>query len=207
MLVVSVPTRNGRGRSGRAGRKESAAAGRLLASIDRWDARTARHCRRVAELAARLARTMDLSADRVRLVRAAALLHDVGKITIPRRVLGKPGALSRPERRLLNEHAPRGQAILAARAMPRELASIVRHHHQRYDGTGGPLRGTAIPLFSRLLTIVDAYEAMTGDRTYRPPLSHRSACLELKRHAGRQFDPALVADFLRTFNAKDAGSA
>ena len=202
MPSVSVPTRRPRSRPRRRCRDGIRTADRLLASIHRWDPRTAEHCRRVADLATAFARTIHFSAERVRLVRTAALLHDVGKVTIPRRILRKPGTLTAAERRILDLHAPRGQAILRLRPLPREIADIVRFHHQHYDGNGGgggPRRGAAIPLVSRMLAIVDAYEAMTGDRTYRRPVSHDRACLELKCHAGRQFDPALVADFLRAF--------
>lgn len=175
---------------------------RLLNSVGRWDAQTAVHCRRVADLATVLARSMNLSNDRTRLVQTAALLHDVGKITVPVAILRKRGILTRSERRILDRHAQSGETILRTRLPNDELATGVRFHHLHFNGVRGDgigISGTEIPLVSRLLSIVDAYEAMTGNRVYRQSVSHERACEELACNAGTQFDPAIVSVFLRTF--------
>ena len=201
MLVVSMPTRRLRSRSAGRGRHRLETK-RLLDSVNRWDAQTAVHCRRVADLATALARSMSLSSERIGLVRTAALLHDVGKITVPIAILRKRGVLTRSERRILSRHARSGEAILRTRLPGGELAAGVRFHHLHFNGAHEDdtrIRGTGIPLVSRLLSVVDAYEAMTGNRDYRQSVSHERACEELVRNAGAQFDPAIVSAFLRTF--------
>jgi len=175
------------------------AAMSLLHSVSRRDPATARHCRKVADMAADLGRSMGLAARDVSLLWAAGLLHDVGKVAVPPHILGKSGPLSVAERRIVAEHAPRGEAMLQRLGALRDAAPIVRYHHQFFDGGGsaGGLRGADIPLLARVLAIVDAYDAMTSDRVYRKALPHLIARIELRRHAGRQFDPEIVPAFLR----------
>ena len=114
---------------------------------------------------------------------AAALLHDIGKLGIPDRLLHKPGPLTPDEYDQVKQHAIIGADILSAMAFPGPLALIVRHHHENWDGTGYPdgLRGEAIPIGARVLAIVDCYDALTSDRPYRRALSHERAVAMIRR--------------------------
>jgi HD-GYP domain-containing protein (c-di-GMP phosphodiesterase class II) len=128
----------------------------------------------------------------------AGLLHDVGKIIVPRAVLLKPGRLDAGEYDTVKRH-PSASAQLAERADLTGIATILRHHHERWDGTGYPhgLAGERIPLVSRVLAIADAYDAMLADRPYRNAMTVQQASKELEAGAGTQFDPVLVEAFLR----------
>jgi HD-GYP domain-containing protein (c-di-GMP phosphodiesterase class II) len=128
----------------------------------------------------------------------AGLLHDVGKIIVPRAVLLKPGRLAPGEYDTVKRH-PNASAQLAERADLTSIATMLRHHHERWDGTGYPhgLAGERIPLVSRVLAIADAYDAMLADRPYRNAMTVQAASRELEAGAGTQFDPVLVEAFLR----------
>ena len=171
----------------------------LLSALAERDLESEEHTRRLKDLALRLADACGLSESRKSVLATLALVHDIGKIAVPDKVLLKPGRLSAKERRLMQRHVEIGQRI--ARATP-ELAPVadhILHHHERWDGAGYPagLKGPEIPLPCRILAVVDAYDAMTNPRPYRPvPLSPREAVDELHRMAGRQFDPDLVGKFL-----------
>jgi HD-GYP domain-containing protein (c-di-GMP phosphodiesterase class II) len=128
----------------------------------------------------------------------AGLLHDIGKIIVPRAVLLKPGRLDASEYDTVKRH-PNASAQLAERADLASIATILRHHHERWDGGGYPhgLAGERIPLVSRVLAIADAYDAMLADRPYRNSMTVQEASKELDAGAGTQFDPVLVETFLR----------
>jgi HD-GYP domain-containing protein (c-di-GMP phosphodiesterase class II) len=132
----------------------------------------------------------------------AALLHDLGKCLVPRELLRKPGALSAAERRVVEGHAGVGSLLLVQKGLLSE-ASIVRHHHERWDGAGYPdrLRGREIPLESRIILVADTFDAMTSDRPYRVALSREAALEEIRRAAGSQLDPACVAVALDVLGA------
>jgi hypothetical protein len=124
----------------------------------------------------------------------AAYLHDIGKIGISEDILLKPGALEPDEMSQMRHHPLIGANILRPVAFPWAIAPVARHHHERWDGTGYPagLRGDEIPMLARVLTVADAFEAMTADRPYRPPRTEAEALKELQRCAGSQFDPRCV---------------
>ena len=131
----------------------------------------------------------------------AADLHDIGKVALPASILTKPGPLTDEEWEFVERHPVIGERILAAAPALAGAARIVRSTHERYDGTGYPDRLAAeqIPLEARIISVCDAYHAMTSDRPYRSVLGHPRALDELRRCAGGQFDPTVVEAFVRTF--------
>jgi len=144
-----------------------------------------------------MATQLDLPEAEIDRLRIAALLHDVGKVAVPDEVLEKPAPLTSAEWRTVVQHPRIAQVILEQAASIRDAGPIVLHHHERYSGHGYPfgLRGNEIPLGARVIAIADAYDAMTHDRPWRAAMSHDQALTELRRHAGTQFDPELVALF------------
>ena len=163
--------------------------------IDQRDTYTAGHTVRVARYSRLLATRLGLSGKQVDLLQQAAILHDIGKIATPDSVLLKPGRLSPLDYELIKQHAQAGYAMLAGIAMYRELAGIIRHHHERYDGMGYPdrLAGRNIPLLARILVVADSFDAMTTNRIYKPRKSVDEALAELQSLSGSQFDPEVVA--------------
>jgi diguanylate cyclase (GGDEF)-like protein/putative nucleotidyltransferase with HDIG domain len=166
----------------------------LACAMDARDAHTNGHSERVAGFAVALAGAAGLNEKDISSLRVAALLHDVGKLGIADRVLLKSGPLDPEEMEIMRSHAAIGFEILRKIPKLAELAPVIRHHHERYDGAGYPdgLVGDSIPLLSRILAVADAYEAMRSDRSYRPMLDKESAVAELIQGAGRQFDPELA---------------
>ena len=160
--------------------------------------RMARHHRAVAELAGSLARHIGLRDEPLHAVVRAAELHDVGKVLVPDAILNKPGELSEDELALMRRHAIAGWLILRESAEPDAIAALVRSSHERWDGMGYPdgLAGDAIPLGARIITICDAFDAMTHERPYRTARSDAEALAELRQGAGVRYDPTLVAVFL-----------
>jgi two-component system cell cycle response regulator len=155
------------------------------------------HLHDVAELVRLTATALGLDGQDLELVVRAAELHDVGKVAVPDAILSKPGPLSEAEWGFMREHTIVGDRILSAAPALEGVAKLVRASHERYDGRGYPdqLRGEEIPLGSRIITVCDAFNAMTSDRPYRPALPVQDALDELHRCAGRQFDPAVVRAF------------
>jgi two-component system cell cycle response regulator len=155
------------------------------------------HHRAVAEMAAAVAGRIGLSGERLHAVVRAAELHDVGKILVPDAILNKPGALDRAELELMRRHAIAGYLILSESGEPAPVPALVRSSHERWDGTGYPdgLSGDDIPLGSRIITICDAYDAMTQPRPYRPARPVADALGELRAGAGVRYDPCLVDVF------------
>jgi diguanylate cyclase (GGDEF)-like protein len=156
------------------------------------------HSSNVAELATRVARRLGLGGEVLDEVARAAELHDIGKVGIPDAILNKPSSLSAGEWEFIHQHTILGERILHGAPALRPVARLVRASHERWDGTGYPdgLRGDQIPLGARIVSVCDAYEAMTADRTYRTAIPHEHACQEIRRSAGTQFDPAVVDAFL-----------
>jgi HD-GYP domain-containing protein (c-di-GMP phosphodiesterase class II) len=177
----------------------------LAAAVDARDPATQDHSRNVAVLSVEVARELGLEDSRVRLLEAAALMHDVGKIGVPDDILRKAGPLTDDERVRVAEHPALGERILSSTS-ERQMLPWVRHHHERWDGTGYPdhLRAIEIPLESRILAVCDAYDAMVSDRPYRPALSVEEAAAELEAGMGTQFDPSVVEVFLRTLGPEPA---
>jgi diguanylate cyclase (GGDEF)-like protein/putative nucleotidyltransferase with HDIG domain len=181
------------------------AAASLAHAVDERDAYTGRHSFVVGELAALVARQLGLKREEVELVRLAGSLHDLGKLAIPEEILRKPGPLTSAEQLVLRRHPQIGYRML--RALGVEPVSIwVLHHHERWDGHGYPhgLSGEQIPLGSRIILVVDAYDAMTSDRVYRARVSHEVAVAELERNAGAQFDPRIVSVFVQSVAREEA---
>jgi putative nucleotidyltransferase with HDIG domain len=173
-----------------------AALGRTLATRDRA---THDHSVRVQRYAAALARQADVPNDLLAAIDTAALLHDIGKLGIPDQLLHKPGPLTLDEYDEVKQHAVFGAEILEAAACPGPLASLVRHHHENWDGSGYPdgLAGDTIPMGSRVLAVADCYDALTSDRPYRRAVAHHSAVAMIFERRGTMFDPAITDAFLQ----------
>lgn len=170
----------------------------VVTTLDIRDPYTFEHSYRVAGLAEMLAQAMHLSPEQCHLVHYAAHLHDIGKIGFSDKVLNKPGKLTAEEMAELQSHSLLGHAILGKIPELAGLAHIVRHHHERWDGAGYPdgLSGQDIPLESRIIGLVDAFDAMTSNRPYRHRMSHFWALEEIGKHAGSQFCPNCAEVFL-----------
>jgi diguanylate cyclase (GGDEF)-like protein/putative nucleotidyltransferase with HDIG domain len=183
-------------RSARAG-LPSGARDALLQVLTEQNANLVTHLGHVAELAESTANSLGLPADLVELTRLAAELHDVGKAAIPASILDKPGPLDAAERTFIERHSAIGERIVAAAPALEAIAPIVRSAHERVDGTGYPdgLRLEQIPIPSRIIAVVDAFDAMTRGRPYQPAIPAADALAELRRNAGTQFDPAVVEAF------------
>jgi HD-GYP domain-containing protein (c-di-GMP phosphodiesterase class II) len=173
--------------------------------LDRRDPYTAEHSKRVTDYVMMIINELALlSFEEREVILAASPVHDLGKIGTTDLVLSKPGKLTEDEREIIKAHAAEGAAILGILSMYRDAASVVRHHHERWDGTGYPdgLAGDAIPIGSRIIAVADTYDAMTSDRVYRKALSHVVALAEIRRGSGTQFDPVIVDAFLRSMHAQ-----
>jgi diguanylate cyclase (GGDEF)-like protein len=184
------------------GREASAAAQEaLLATLAGRHTWAGKPSTLIAEASAALARAIDLPGGELERIRTASLLHDLGKLAIPEEILAKPGDLAANEWRVVAEHPKIGQVVLEQAGALRDAATIVLHHHEWFDGRGYPhgLAGHEIPIGARIVSIVDAYEAMVAGRPYRDPISHDAAVAELRRQAGIQFDPELVEVFADVF--------
>ena len=169
----------------------------LVATLDARDRYTAGHSAAVAIYSRDIAARMGLSDGDQQLVHLCGLVHDIGKVGLPAGLLEKPGALTLEERRQMEEHSAIGERILSKVADYSEIARIVRHHHERVDGLGYPdgLNDEDIPLLSRIISVADAYDAMTSDRPYRDAMPSRVARLRLAQAVESQFDTTVVAAF------------
>jgi two-component system cell cycle response regulator len=180
-------------------RSETHALVRALADSD---GETYAHSLQVAAMATEIARRLGLHGEELIDIEFGALLHDIGKLCLPKRILDKPGPLTEAERHLIRMHPDWGARLVESIPGLGAVASIVRFHHERPDGQGYP-RGLAypgIPAGARIVSVCDAYGAMTKTRPYRAALRHDAALAELERHAGTQFDPDVVEaliDFVR----------
>jgi HD-GYP domain-containing protein (c-di-GMP phosphodiesterase class II) len=188
---------------------ESAAVGMaraLAVTAARREDATEAHAEQVAMLATRMAEHMALPVRVVERCTLAGWLHDVGKVAVPERILLKAGPLDDAELAVMRVHPVVGADIVGAVASLKDAAAGVRHHHERYDGTGYPdrLAGAAIPIEARIVAVADAFAAMTSDRVYSPAGTPLQAAAELRRSGGSQLDPAVVAVLL---NVLDLGPA
>jgi len=175
----------------------------LARAIDAKDQNTQTHIRRVQLYAAGMARAIGLTSEAIQGVKTAALLHDIGKLAVPEHILSKPGPLTQEEFQKIRIHPEVGAEIIAAVPFPYPVAPIILSHHERWDGKGYPqgLKGEAIPVGARILTIVDYFDAVTTERPYHKALSHESAIELLKHEAGRALDAALVDIFIQILPA------
>ena len=170
----------------------------ILNTLHEKNPREEQHSQRVAELCETMARQMGMPDSDIKKIKAAGLLHDIGKIGIQEALLNKPGILTEDEYQEIRKHSEIGYRILNTSPNMSEIAEIVLCHHERWDGKGYP-KGrskTDIPLFARIISIADAYDAMTSDRSYRRAMPVTYARNELIRGAGKQFDPELVDFFV-----------
>ena len=179
--------------------------GALAAAIEAKDPTTEGHVHRVAALAEAVGRRLGIDEEGLETLRYGAILHDVGKIGVPERLLNKPGPLTEAERRIVETHVPVGVKILTGVDILQDVIPLVKYHQERWDGrTNHPrypgyhgLAGERIPLGARILAVVDTYDAITHDRPYRAGRSSVEALSELEREAGRQFDPEVVQALAR----------
>ena len=170
---------------------------RLAGLVDRLELKEGYadgHTTSVSRLAVTIATKLELPTAERRLVEVGALLHDVGKLSIPDRVLMKPGPLNELEWAVMQRHAPLGERLVAHTVNQADVLAIVRSHHERWDGGGYPdgKRGEEIPLAARIVAVADAFQAMIEPRPYREPRTREAALDEILAHSGGQFDPACV---------------
>jgi putative nucleotidyltransferase with HDIG domain len=177
--------------------------GQLAGALEAQDPYLEGHSRRVARHATMIAQKIGLSGDQVARIRTAAVLHDVGKLRVPQGLLNKPGRLSATEFDQVKPHADEGAKMIAGLGDD-QLTSIVRHHHERLDGTGYPdgLRGAHIPLGARVIAVADTYDAITAPRPYRPAAPHKQAIDTLREESLTHLDPALVRAFRSCYSGR-----
>jgi HD-GYP domain-containing protein (c-di-GMP phosphodiesterase class II) len=177
-LVVAVANRNGYARS---------------------------HQRSVNSLTARWAQREQIAPDERTLLLLASVLLDAGELALPSAIMRKPGPLESSENALVRRHPALGYELIRPAGAHENLAEIVYCHHERFDGAGYPrgLRGEDIPRAARVMSVVDSYAAMTGDRPFRPAKSKADAIAELRANAGSQFDPAVVKSFVAMLESPD----
>ncbi|HZP81235.1 MAG TPA: HD domain-containing phosphohydrolase [Chthonomonadaceae bacterium] len=170
----------------------------LLSALNTRDTETQGHSERVTAYTMEMADLMGLSSEQIYHIERGALLHDIGKIGIPDRILLKPGRLTRAEWIEMRKHPVIGYQMCARIEMLKRASQIVLHHHEAWDGTGYPdgLTGEAIPLGARIFAIADTLDAITSDRPYRAAMPFRAAREEIIKYSGRQFDPEIVQVFL-----------
>jgi putative nucleotidyltransferase with HDIG domain len=166
----------------------------LAAALDAKDPYTARHSENVTRYAIAIAKELRLTELELENIRRAALLHDIGKIGIPDSILLKSEKLTEEEYAKIKTHAVKGEEIIGSLVFLKDVALYVRHHHEKFDGSGYPdgKKGYQIELAARILAVSDAFDTMVSNRPYRRALSLQDASEELKRHSGTQFDPELV---------------
>ncbi len=178
-------------------------------TIEGRDSYTGGHIQRVKKYSENLARVLGWSESKIHEVQLAAILHDIGKIIVPDSILNKAGPLNDEEWHILKEHPVEGERIIAPLG-DRELSAIkkgIRHHHEKYDGSGYPdgLEGEQIPPIARLLSITDAYDAMTSDRPYRKGLSPNKALQIIEKDMGKAFDPDIAKAFINDMLSQQKG--
>jgi putative two-component system response regulator len=169
----------------------------LSTAIEARNLETGEHCRQLGVLSERMAAVLGLDERQQMTIRIGGYLHDIGKIGIADAILLKPGRLTDDEMAEMRRHSEIGAAVLEVHEAMSDIAQIVRHHHERWDGRGYPdaLVGGDIPLGGRIIAVADAFSAMISDRIYRPAMPVERAWSELRAHSGTQFDPEIVAVF------------
>jgi len=172
----------------------------LAYALEAKDIYTSGHSQRVTKISVAIAGELGMPQDSVDKIRLAGLVHDIGKIGIRESVLNKPAPLTDEEFRHIRSHCQAGEHILTPIVEDREILRAVRHHHERYDGMGYPdgLKGEQIPLGAKILSVADAFDAMTSERPYRSAMSAQDACAEIERCKGTQFAPRVADAFFRS---------
>jgi putative nucleotidyltransferase with HDIG domain len=178
----------------------------LAEALETKDAYTRDHSDRALQYAIAVAENMGLSDTQKEKLKYAAVLHDIGKIGVPESILKKPTQLTQEEYEIMKTHPEKGAEIIKHIKSLAEVVPLVLYHQEHYDGKGYPrgLVGDEIPIESRIVAVLDAYDAMTSDRVYRKAPGRQRAIEELKRHAGTQFDPRVVQVFLEVIGAAKA---
>ncbi len=181
----------------------------LLRAIETTDGTIREHSERTSILASRLANACSLSSTEQETARLAGLLHDVGKMRIPREILQKPGALTAQERVLVNMHPEMGQQLVSGLYGLESTEPAVLWHHERWDGAGYPDRisGQNIPVVARIMSVVDSFDAMRRNRPYRKSMSIEASLQEVRDGAGHQFDPKIANTFIRLITSEPSLAA
>ena len=179
----------------------SSAIEAILKTLYEKDQLSEVHSRSVSTLSERIAKYAGLSSQDVAEVKTAGLLHDIGKIIISSAIINKKGLLTKDEYTVIKSHPEIGFRILNSTQNMRGISDIVLNHHERWDGGGYPqgIKGNEIPLKSRIISITDAFDAMTSIRTYRSSFTKEEALQEIISNAGTQFDPLLVDLLIENF--------
>lgn len=177
----------------------------LVLAMEAKDSYTRGHSERVTELALKLAERIGLVDGRKKILYYAGLLHDIGKIGISESILNKPGRLDKFEFAEIKRHPIEGAKMLEQIEGLKEVVSIIRHHHENYDGSGYPdgLKGEKIPLESRILAVCDVYDAMTTVRSYRKPFSNNGALVAIASFNGTKLDPKIVSEFIKMMRSEE----
>jgi len=170
----------------------------IMNSLYEKNSREMEHSKRVANICEKIAQRMNLESNIVSKLKIAGLMHDIGKIGIPDSILNKPDRLNEEEFSLIRKHSEVGYRILSAANEFSEIADYILAHHERWDGKGYPkgLRGTDIPVYSRIISIADSFDAMTSDRSYRQAMTLEQAKREIVMNSNIQFDPSIVKIFI-----------
>lgn len=173
----------------------------IVEAVDAKDPYTKGHSARVVEYALLIGEGMNLDKEALKDLELSAVLHDVGKIGIPDRILSKPGLLNEEEYLYMKRHPEFGAEIVEPIRKLKDLVPNILHHHEKYNGTGYPmgLKGKEIPLGARIIAIADSFDAMTSDRPYRPRMETSVAIGEIKKNRRIQFDPEIADIFIKTF--------
>ncbi|HAS74005.1 MAG TPA: hypothetical protein DCS67_07665 [Clostridiales bacterium UBA8960] len=167
---------------------------------------TEEHAERIAQLSRKVGLKLNLSQIELDHIELLATLHDIGKVGIAEHILNKAGPLDDAEWNEMKKHPEIGYRIAMSSPNLAPIAEYILHHHERWDGNGYPqkLRGTDVPLLSRILSVVDSYDAMTEDRIYRKAMTHDAAIEEIQKCAGTQFDPQIAKIFMQMFEKGNA---
>nr|WP_179646463.1 HD-GYP domain-containing protein [Spinactinospora alkalitolerans] len=183
-------------------RAHDATLATLCQAVETKDYYTRGHCMRVSRASGMIAQELGMHAERVQTIRYAGMLHDVGKLGVPTKVLQKSGGLTEEEFAAIQLHPMRGYEIVREIGFLDEALAGIMHHHERMDGRGYPmgLAGREIPEFARIICVADAFDCMTSTRSYRKARSTEEAIAELRRHAGPQFDPKMVDALISAVN-------
>jgi len=171
---------------------------KLAKIIDANDTYTRGHCSKVMKYSLTISRKLDLPSKEIKIIKIASILHDIGKVGIDLSILRKPGKLSESDWEKIKLHPEIGAKIVEEAGLLDEVGPIVRHHHARYEGGGYPdpdICNTKIPIGSRIISVADAFDAMTSNRPYRKAMPKEEALAELDRCSGKQFDPEVVEAF------------
>jgi HD-GYP domain-containing protein (c-di-GMP phosphodiesterase class II) len=201
-MMVGVLAYRVRGVSQTERRRFKATVEALCAALSARDGYTGEHSAETLELVTCVTGQLALPGEQVETISDVALLHDIGKIGIPNEILHAPGKLTDEQWVVMKQHPVIGERIVARIPGLEDVASAIRHEHERWDGKGYPdgLKGAEIPLASRIVLVCDAYHAMTSDRPYRQAMPIEDARAELVRHAGTQFDPVIVGALLSSLD-------